>query len=90
MPPRKTLYLLRRPIVGSMQTLLPSTSSASSSEKLSLVLLEEAVSSSPTFPGQTYVLPPQSDVPIGSVFGKLISYRDLVTLIEEHEATIVL
>lgn len=90
MPPRKTLYLLRRPIVDSMQTLLPSTSSASSSEKLSLVLLEEAVSSSPTFPGQIYVLHPQSDVPIGSVSGKLISYRDLVTLIEEHEATIVL
>lgn len=90
MPPRKTLYLLRRPIADSMQTLLPSTSSASSSENLSLVLLEEAVSSSPTFPGQIYVLPPQSDVPIGSVFGKLISYRDLVTLIEEHEATIVL
>ncbi|WHZ23847.1 MAG: hypothetical protein OJF47_002959 [Nitrospira sp.] len=90
MPSRKTLYLLRRPIADSMQTLWPSTSSASSSDKLSLLLLEEALSSSPTFPGQIYVLHPRSDVPVGSVSGQLISYKDLVTLIDEHEVTIVL
>lgn len=90
MPVRKTLYLLRRPIVDSAGSLLPSAPAASSSDTFSLVLLEAAVSSSPSFPGQIYVLQPASGSPAGSISGESISYRDLVMLIAEHDATIVL
>jgi hypothetical protein len=90
MPDHKTLYLLRRPIADPAQSLLPPASPASPSDNLTLVLLEEAQSSSPSFPGKIYVLQPESEDPIGSVSGKTISYRDLVTLIEEHDTTIVL
>lgn len=91
MPARKTLYLLRRPIVDPGQSLLPPASSASPCDNLTLVLLEEARASSPSFPGHIYVLQPASgDDPIGSVSGQSISYRDLIALIEEHDTTIVL
>ncbi len=90
MPARKTLYLLRRPIVDSVEPLLPSASQASTSNSFSLVLLEEAVSSSPSFPGKVYVLDAASGLPTGSGAGQNISYRDLVALIAEHDATIVL
>ena len=90
MPTRKTLYLLRRPILDPEQSLLPPASPPSSSESLTLVLLEEARSSSPPFPGQVYVLQPASGSPALSVSEKVISYCDLVTLIEEHDTTIVI
>jgi hypothetical protein len=90
MPDHKTLYLLRRPIVDSAQSLLPPGSPALPSDNLTLVLLEEARSSSPSFPGQIYVLQPASGDPAGSLSGKAISYGDLVALIEEHDRTIVL
>mgnify|MGYP003547692261 CR=1 FL=1 len=91
MPARKTLYLLRRPISDSTQSLLPSVSPGVSSDSLSLVLLEEAVASAPAFPGQIYILPSSaSDAPAATGDGKIISYPDLVGLIVEHEATIVL
>ncbi|MBA3752947.1 MAG: hypothetical protein H0X01_02115 [Nitrospira sp.] len=90
MPARKTLYLLRRPIVDSTQSLLPSVPAASSSDTLSLVLLEEAVSSSPSFPGQIYMLQPASGGSAGSVSIPSISYQDLVMMITEHDAIIVL
>ena len=89
MPPRKILYLLRRPIMDQAELLLPSLSTTTPSGTCSLVLLEEAVSSSVSFPGQVYVLRSVSDSSVGHA-GQSISYRDLVTLIAEHDATIVL
>lgn len=88
MPPHKTLYLLRRPIMDQAESLLPSISATTPSGTCSLVLLEEAVSSSVSFPGQVYVLRSVSDS--SEHAGQIISYRDLVTLIAEHDATIVL
>ncbi len=90
MPARKTLYLLRRPIVDSTQSLLPSVPAASSSDTFSLVLLEEAVDSPPSFPGQIYVLESASSSQAKPVSVPSISYRDLVALIADHDATIVL
>ncbi|MCS6262543.1 MAG: hypothetical protein H8K11_02210 [Nitrospira sp.] len=89
MAARKTLYLLRRPVSDPAQSLLPSASADVSSGVCSLVLLEEAVGSSPAFPGPIYVLPSASGVP-AAVSGTIISYRDLVGLIAEHDSTIVL
>ena len=90
MPARKTLYLLRRPIVDSAEFLLPSGSATGSSDTVSLVLLEEAVSSLPSFPGQIYVLQPASGSSKEAGAGQNISYQNLVALIAEHDATIVL
>ena len=90
MSARKTLYLLRRPISDPAQSLLPSASTDVSSGVCSLVLLEEAVGSSPAFPGSIYVLPSASGIPATAVSGKVISYRDLVGLIAEHDSIIVL
>lgn len=90
MAARKTLYLLRRPISDPAQSLLPSAAATQLSDTMSLVLLEEALSSTPAFPGPIYVLPSSSGVPVNSAFGKTISYPDLVTLIAEHDSTIVL
>lgn len=90
MPARKTLYLLRRPIVDSAEFLLPSASGAPSSDAHSLVLLEEAVASTPSFPGEIYILQSSSASSAASGSGETITYRDLVTLIAEHDATIVL
>jgi hypothetical protein len=90
MPVRKTLYLLRRPILDSAQFLLPSASSVSNSDTVSMVLLEEAVSSAPAFPGPTYILRPASAISGESSSGKTISYCDLVALIAEHDSTVVL
>jgi hypothetical protein len=85
MSARKTLYLLRRPIVDSAELLLPSASDAQS-----LVLLEEAVASTPSFSGEIYILQSSSASSAASGSGKMITYQDLVTLIAEHDATIVL
>ncbi len=91
MPARKTLYLLRRPIMDSTPSLLPSVPAASSSDTHSRVLLEEAVSSPPSlFPGQIYALRPASGGSAGSVSIPSISYQDLVMMIAEHDATVVL
>lgn len=90
MSARKTLYLLRRPMTDSAASLLPSNEATAPSDILSLVLLEEAVSSSPSFPGQVYVLRSPSDSLVKPEVGKNISYVDLVTLIAEHDRTIVL
>ncbi|MBK7484883.1 MAG: hypothetical protein IPI70_01750 [Nitrospira sp.] len=90
MPAHKTLYLLRRPISDPAQSLLPSASAEVSSGVCSLVLLEEAVGSSPAFPGPIYVLPSASGSAATAASGKIISYRELVGLIAEHDSTIVL
>ena len=90
MSDRKTLYLLRRPISDPVQSLLPSASSDVSSAACSLVLLEEAVGASPAFPGPMYVLPSAAGIPATPASGKIISHRDLVELIAEHESIIVL
>ena len=91
MPPRKTLYLLRRPIMDSTESLLPSISETAASGTLSLVLLEKAVlSPPPSFPGQVYVLRSSSEGHPAPGIGQNISYPDLVALITEHDATIVL
>lgn len=90
MSDRKTLYLLRRPISDPAQSLLPSASSDVSSAACSLVLLEEAVAASPTFPGTIYVLPSATGIAATPASGKIISYRDLVGLIAEHDSIIVL
>ena len=90
MSARKTLYLLRRPISDPAQSLLPSASADVSSGAWSLVLLEEAVGSSPVFPGPIYVLPSASGIAATAASGKIISYRELVGLIAEHDSTIVL
>jgi len=90
MSDRKTLYLLRRPISDPAQSLLPSASSHVSSAACSLVLLEEAAEAPPAFPGTIYVLPSAAGIPATSAFGKIISHRDLVGLIAEHESIIVL
>lgn len=90
MSARKTLYLLRRPIVDSTQSLLPLTSAGGSGGNVSLVLLEEAVRSAPSFPGPVYVLRSSSnDCPKPSD-EKIISYPELVALIAEHDTSIVL
>ena len=89
MPSRRLLYLLRSPIADSAQSLLPSTAFLDATSS-SLVLLEEAVSSSPSFPGQVYILRSPNDGPVASGAGKHISYQDLVVLIAEHDSTIVL
>ena len=90
MPARKTLYLLRRPLVDSPESLLPSTSMPASGPSVSLVLLEGALSLTPSFPGPVYVLRSSSDG-VGEPDGKQsISYPELVSLIAEHDATIVL
>lgn len=86
MSDRKTLYLLRRPISDPVQSLLPSASSTA----CSLVLLEEAVGAPPAFPGPMYVLPSAAGIPATPASGKIISYRDLIELIAEHESIIVL
>ncbi len=86
----KTLYLLRRPISDPAQSLLPSAAETQLSDRVSLVLLEGAVSSAPAFPGPVYVLQQESDAPVQGLSGKMISYRDLVMLIIEHDSTIVL
>lgn len=90
MPARKTLYLLRRAIVDSAESLLPAASATVSSDTVSLVLLEEAVSSSPSFPGHIYVIESASGRPIETSARQSISYRELVILIAEHDVTIVL
>ncbi|MCC2643301.1 MAG: hypothetical protein K0S45_3714 [Nitrospira sp.] len=90
MPDHKTLYLLRRPIKDPGQSLLPAASPGTASGNLTLVLMEEARSSQPSFPGQVYVLQPATGDPIEVRSGKSISYRDLIALIEEHDRTIVL
>lgn len=90
MPARKTLYLLRRPIGDSAESLLPAASATVSSDTVSLVLLEEAVSSSPSFPGHIYVIESASGHPIETSARQSISYRELVILIAEHDVTIVL
>jgi hypothetical protein len=90
MPARKMLYLLRRPISDPAQSLLPSAAATELSSTVSLVLLEKALSSPPAFPGPIYILHRTADVPGESSSGKKISYRDLVTLIAEHDSTIVL
>ena len=90
MPARKTLYLLRHPLVDSVASLLPAASAAASSDGVSLVLLEEAVSSAPSFPGPVYVIESASRRPATAAAAQSISYRELVTLIAEHDATIVL
>lgn len=91
MPAHKTLFLLRRPIEDPAESLLPSTANAASSEIQSLVLLEQAVSSPPpSFHGQVYVLQVSSNDSMKPDIGKTISYSDLVSLIAEHDTTIVL
>lgn len=90
MSARKTLYLLRRPISNPAQSLLPSAAETQLSDRVSLVLLEGAVSSAPAFPGPVYVLQQESGASVQGLSGKIISYRDLVTLITEHDSTIVL
>ncbi|MCE3224363.1 MAG: hypothetical protein K0S58_2543 [Nitrospira sp.] len=90
MPARKTLYLLRQPVVDSAASLLPSVATTESTGRISLVLLEKAVQSQPSFPGQVYVLQSVTDSPLESGGGKNISYPDLVALIAEHDAIIVL
>lgn len=90
MSARKTLYLLRRPMVDSGESLLPSNAATDPSGTVSLVLLERAISSSPPFPGSVYVLRSPSDGLVEPGAGENISYPDLVALIAEHDATIVL
>ena len=90
MPARRTLYLLRQPISDPAYSLLPSAAETQLSDRVSLVLLEGAVSSAPAFPGPVYVLQQKSNTPVQGLSGKMISYRDLVTLIAEHDSTIVL
>ncbi len=88
MSARNTLYLLRRPITDASTSLLPSSPLPSGT--CSLVLLEEAVSSMPSFPGQIYVLRSPSAGPEQNGKGHNISHKDLVALIAEHDVTIVL
>lgn len=90
MPARKTLYLLRRPISDPVESLLPPASADVSSGACSLVLLEEAVQTLPAFPGPIYVLSSASGIATSDASGRIISYRDLVGLIAEHDSTIVL
>ncbi len=87
---RKTLYLLRQPIQDPSQSLLPSPEDTDAAGTVSLVLLEQAMGSAPSFPGPVYVLSPESETSGSSGSKSVISYRDLVTLIAEHETTIVL
>ncbi|MCW5797111.1 MAG: hypothetical protein KIT40_01305 [Nitrospira sp.] len=90
MAKHKTLYLLRRPISDPAELLLPSSSDTQLADRVSLVLLEAARSTAPSFPGPVYILHHDSDPPVQSGSGKRISYRELVTLIAEHHSTIVL
>ncbi|MBA5871185.1 MAG: hypothetical protein GDA68_14480 [Nitrospira sp. CR2.1] len=87
---RKTLYLLRQPLQDPNQSLFPSTEDAHAAGTASLVLLEQAVGSAPAFPGPVYVLSSESVAPGTPASTSVISYRDLVALIAEHETTIVL
>lgn len=90
MTTRKTLYLLRQPIQDSSHSLLPSTEDPHTADLVTLVLLEQAVGSAPPFPGPVYVLSPESEASASPGSNSVISYRDLVALITEHETTIVL
>lgn len=90
MPDQKTLYLLRRPISNPAESLLPSASDTHLADWVSLVLVEAAGSTVPSFPGPIYILQHGSDAPVPDGSGKKISYRELVTLISEHPSTIVL
>ena len=90
MSARKTLYLLRRPIVDSTQSLLPLTSAGGPGGNVSLVLLEEAVESTPSFPGPVYVLRSSSNDCSKPSDEKIICYPELVALIAEHDTSIVL
>lgn len=90
MPDQKTLYLLRRPISNPAESLLPSASDTHLADWVSLVLVEAAGSTVPSFPGPIYILQHGSDAPVPDGSGKKISYRELVTLIAEHPSTIVM
>lgn len=90
MPDRKTLYLLRRPISDPAESLLPSAAETQLSDRMSLVLLEAALSTAPPFPGPVYILHQDAGAPSHEGSAKKISYRELVTLIAEHHSTIVL
>lgn len=90
MSEHKTLYLLRQPISDPAETLLPSAAETQLADRVSLVLLEAAISTTPSFPGPIYILHQDSGRPIPGGSGKQISYRELVTLIAEHHSTIVL
>lgn len=90
MSEHKTLYLLRQPILDPAETLLPSAAETQLADRVSLVLLEAAISTTPSFPGPIYILHQDSGTPIPGGSGKQISYRELVTLIAEHHSTIVL
>jgi len=90
MPARKTLYLLRRPLIDSPESLLPSTSMPTPGQSVSLVLLEGALSLTPSFPGPVYVLCSPSDGVREPDGKQRIAYPELVALIAEHDVTIVL
>jgi len=90
MPEHKTLYLLRRPISDPAESLLPAAAETELSDRVSLVVLEGAVSSTPPFPGPVYILRQESGAPVREGSGANISYRELVKLIAEHDSTIVL
>jgi hypothetical protein len=77
-------------MVDSGESLLPSNVATAPSGTVSLVLLERAVSSPPSFPGPVYVLRSPSGGLVEPGGGKNISYPDLVALIDEHDRTIVL
>ncbi|MGC3974061.1 MAG: hypothetical protein QM771_06715 [Nitrospira sp.] len=86
----KTLYLLRQPISDPAESLLPSAADTQLADRVSLVLLEAAVPTPPSFPGPIYILQPDSGTSVQGGSGKQISYRELVSLIAEHHSTIVL
>ncbi|HMU31212.1 MAG: hypothetical protein KF854_03225 [Nitrospira sp.] len=90
MSEHKTLYLLRQPISDPAETLLPSAAETQLADRVSLVLLEAAASTTPSFPGPIYVLHQDSATPVQGGSRTQISYRELVTLIAEHPSTIVL
>lgn len=90
MPDRKTLYLLRRPISDPAESLLPSAAETQLSDRVSLVLMEAALSTAPPFPGPVYSLHQEAGAHSHEGSAKSISYRELVRLIAEHHSTIVL
>ncbi|MCC6964720.1 MAG: hypothetical protein IT391_00370 [Nitrospira sp.] len=90
MAEHKTLYLLRQPISDPAGSLLPSAADTQLADRVSLVLLETAGSTAPSFPGPVYILHHDSGTPVQGGSGKQISYRELVILIAEHHSTIVL
>ena len=90
MAEHKTLYLLRQPISDPAGSLLPSAADSQLAARVSLVLLEAAVSTTPSFPGPIYILHHDAGTPVQGDSGKPISYRELVALIAEHHSTIVL